>query len=79
VKSGTVKGCTSCGRQLAEQILRFYDDAPLYRTLLNVVGLPDHTWGIRFEGGMYLTLRDSTSKAIRELNVVYENAEGRSC
>jgi hypothetical protein len=74
VKSCAAGSWTSCDRQLTEQILEFYDHAPLYRALQNVVGLPDHTWGIRFEGGIYLTLRDPTCRAVHELKVVQNPA-----
>ena len=79
MKKGTSKHWFYCDAQLTQQILNFYDNAALLETLQNVEGLLGRTCGIRFEGGMYLTLRDTMCKTIRELNVVYVSTQHRSC
>ena len=78
MQSDTVAGWACCGGQLAEGILQFYDNAALYRMLQNVAGLGNPSWGIRFEGGVYLTLRDANFQVNRELRVVNVNARRRS-
>ncbi len=78
MKKGTSKNWFYCDSQLTQQILNFYDNAALLETLQNVEGL-GRTCGIRFEGGMYLTLRDTMCNTIREMNVVYVSTQHRSC
>jgi hypothetical protein len=73
VQRGTRKHWFYCDAQLTQQILNFYDNAAPMETLQNVEGLLGRTCGIRFEGGMYLTLRDTLGRIIRVLNVVYRS------
>jgi hypothetical protein len=74
VQRGTQPSWFYCDAQLTQQILNFYDNAAPTETLQNVEGLRGRTGDIRFEGGMYLSLRDTyNGRIIWVLSVVYRS------